>query len=172
MLAAIAAQDSRGCIGVNGAVPWRVPSDLKRLRGLTVGKVCLMGAPTYRSLGRPLPHRYHLIISRKGVTGLPEDFHGEVCGDLSKAVWERAPALVAAGAHPEVIVFGGADIYRQTLPVCRRLYLTTLTTFTVPGGDAYFPTMNPDEWDLVHLENTTDPTVGTVKFAIYDRQGW
>jgi len=169
---AIAAQDATRGIGAKGGIPWSIPADMKRFRMLTVGKICLMGRTTYESLPRPLVHRYHLVVSSTW-DGDPDQSakvaeHGEVVGSLGEAVWDTIPRLVHSGWHPEIMVIGGGQIYQQTLPIVSRVYLTTLADREMMG-DVFFPILPPEEWDILHLDNSTDPNYGVVKFAIYQR---
>lgn len=172
----VVAIDSLRCIGKNGAMPWQLPSDLRRFRSLTVGKICLMGRKTYESLPRPLPHRHHLVVSEswsKNPHLIPPSLEGqgEVVETLGEAVWGRAKELVQGGWHPEVMVAGGGAIYQQTLPVVNRVYLTTLVERAIEGGDTFFPLLPPEDWEILHLENHPDKTYGVTKFAIYQRVG-
>ena len=168
----IAAQDSRRCIGQKGSIPWRLSSDLKRFRLLTVGKICLMGRKTYESLPRPLPHRYHLVVSETWDSDPDKSAmvatHGEVVSSLGEAVWDRVPSLIHRGWHPEIMVIGGGTIYDQMMPMTSRVYLTTLADREFVG-DTYFPFLVPEEWGVIHLENSTDATFGAVKFVVYQR---
>lgn len=169
---AIVAQDARRCIGLKGSIPWKISSDLKRFRLLTVGKVCLMGRKTYESLPRPLPNRYHLVVSST-LDGDPDrsnriSSHGEVVGSLGEAVWDRVPRLIHEGWHSEVMIIGGGQIYHQTLPITSRVYLTTLVDREVEG-DTFFPFLPPEDWEILHLENVLDDTYGTVKFSVLQR---
>lgn len=173
-LSLIVAHDSRGCIGKDQRVPWTIPSDLRRFRALTVGKICLMGRRTYESLPRPLVHRHHLVLSRfwsqDKVKQESLKSHGEITGDLSWALWERCPELILQGWHPEIMVIGGGEIYAQTLPQAQRVYQTTLTSCVVPNGEAFFPVLPAEEWEILHLEKTEDAQFGTLKFTISRRR--
>lgn len=131
-----------------------------------------MGRKTYESLPRPLLHRYHLVVSESWDSDpeatLRVENHGEVVGSLSEAMWDRVPALVHQGWHPEVMIIGGGTIYHQALPLTNRAYLTTFVDREI-DGDTYFPFLTPEEWGVIHLENANDQTMGAVKFAIYQR---
>src|SRR5690606_30387326 len=103
-------------IGRGNDLPWRLPDDLKRFKSLTIGKPIIMGRKTYESIGRPLPGRTNIVISRQ------VGFSAEGC----TAVTSLDEALTVAGDAPEVMVIGGAEIFRQALPRTDQLYLTRI----------------------------------------------
>ena len=120
-------------IGKAGAMPWRLSSDLKRFRSLTLGKVVAMGRRTFETLGRPLPQRRNVVLSRNpGFTAAGCD----VAHDF-----DRLCALVG---DEECMIIGGSEVYRAYLPVCRRIYFTEILTEL--DGDAFFPRLEPEEW--------------------------
>ena len=126
-IAMIAAMAANRVIGLNNQMPWHLPADLKHFKTITSGKPVLMGRKTFESIGRPLPGRRNIVISRQAA---PDN-----CAvDWVNSV-EQALALVAD--VPEVMIIGGADIYRQCLPLAQRLYLTEIALET--AGDAFFP---------------------------------
>jgi dihydrofolate reductase len=128
----IAALDRNGLIGAGGALPWRLPSDLKRFRSLTWGKPVIVGRTTHDLIG-PLPGRYHIVLSRRAdppASGCP------TAATLHDALRQAAAYLETHGGD-EALVIGGAGVYREALPQCGRCYLTL-----VDGdfhGDAWFP---------------------------------
>jgi len=128
----IAAVARNGVIGRDNSLVWRLSSDLKRFKALTMGKPILMGRKTWDSIGRPLPGRRSLVITRDRTLALPD---ATVVRD-----WDEA--LAAVGGD-ELMVVGGAEIYRLALPHADRLHLTEVDA--APEGDAYFP---PFERDL------------------------
>ncbi len=135
-LTLIAALARRGVIGLNNALPWRLPEDLKRFKSLTLGHPVIMGRKTWDSLGRPLPGRENIVISRQ------PDFHPEgarLARDIPQAL-----ALARAGGMAEVFVIGGGDIYRQCLPLADRLQLTEIQHDF--EGDAFFPDFDRSLW--------------------------
>ncbi len=123
---AVAAMAANRVIGAEGKIPWHLPEDLRWFKELTMGGTLLMGRVTYESIGRPLPGRETIVMSRRGAPGLEGV---QVIRDLS--------GLQAARVQGEVYVVGGADIYRVALPYCRDLYLTELQRDV--EGDRQFP---------------------------------
>lgn len=141
MLSIIVAVADNGVIGSGNQLPWRLPDDLKRFKALSIGKPIVMGRKTYDSIGRPLPGRLNIIISRQPVLQIPG------CTVVSSV----AQAIDAAGDAAEIVIVGGADIYRQVLPQVRTIHLTRVHA-TVPG-DVYFPELTPGEWREVARES-------------------
>jgi dihydrofolate reductase len=142
----IAAIAENGVIGINNALPWHLPTDLKRFRTLTSGHHVIMGRRTCESLGRPLPGRINLVVSRN------LNFHAE--GLI--IVRSVEAALSVALKYEEVFVVGGASLYGQVLPRADHIYLTVVhAEFT---GDTHFPDFNRDEWrELERVEHAPDP---------------
>lgn len=119
----------RQVIGHQGSLPWHMPEDLRHFREVTLGHVVLMGRRTFESIGRPLPKRFNLVVSRHRPPVEREDLHFvSSLEEALKVAWERDPA-------PRVI--GGAEIYRQLLPQMTELYLSEIDREV--EGDAYFP---------------------------------
>jgi len=137
LLSLIAALDRHCAIGRNNELPWRLPDDLKRFKALTLGKPVLMGRKTAQSLGRALPGRDNLVLTRSG----------QVPFGNMQAVASLEEALAAADAldAPELYVIGGAEIYALTLPQAQALYLTHVDT-VVDGADTWFPGFDSSEW--------------------------
>jgi len=136
----VAAMTKNRVIGKDNQMPWHLPADLKHFKQVTLGKPVVMGRKTFESIGRLLPGRRNVVISRS----TPADAKG--------AEWvtslEQAFRLVQQ--HDEVMVIGGAEIYRQCLPLAQRLYLTEIDLST--EGDAYFPdyqSEKADDWRLI-----------------------
>lgn len=125
----IAAISENRVIGKAGALPWHLPEDLRRFRRLTEGHAVVMGRKTFESIGRPLPKRRNIILSRE------PDFQvegAEVFGALDEAIDE-----LACGGEQEVFIIGGGEIYRQALPLADRIELTMLPQAV--EGDTFFP---------------------------------
>ncbi|MCL6712029.1 dihydrofolate reductase [Pseudoxanthomonas sp. z9] len=142
-LSLIAALDRRHAIGRDNDLPWRLPDDLKRFKALTLGKPVLMGRRTAESLGRALPGRRNLVLTRRGQVPFT--------GMEAVASLELALAWAASEDNPEVCVIGGGEIYAQTLPLADALYLTHVDT-VVEDAHAHFPRFDAAEWDVVRRE--------------------
>lgn len=134
---AIAAVAANGVIGAEGEIPWRIPGDLPRLRRLTMGHVLLMGRRTYDTLGRPLPGRTSIVLTR--------DPDWSADGVLVAHDLDEALALAAEHAPGKIVwVFGGGEIYRLAWERIDRLDLTLV--HSEPPGDTTFPEIDPAEW--------------------------
>ena len=145
MLSLIAAVAENGVIGHKGALPWRLPDDMAHFRRTTLGKPVVMGRKTYESLGRPLPRRTNVVVTRNPDFAAP---NVQVARNLDAA-------LVLAAEAPEVVVIGGAMLYAEALPAARRIYLTRV--YGRPAGDVYFPELDPAEWhESLLLEHPAD----------------
>jgi len=138
LIVAAAAND---VIGVDNRLPWHLPEDLRRFRTITMGKPIVMGRRTHESIGRALPGRRNIVLSRKdGYTA-----EGcEVAGGL-------ADALALVGEVDEVMVIGGAALYEAALPLARRIYLTRL--HLAFKGDTRFPSLDNADWRAVERED-------------------
>jgi dihydrofolate reductase len=139
-IAFVVARDRGGVIGKGGTLPWKLPDDMKHVRALTVGKPLIMGRRTYESIGRPLPERISIVLTR--------DPSFQADGVLVARTPEEALAL--AGDAPEVVVFGGADVFARFLPLADRIYLTEVDADV--GGDTYFPPLDPAQWRELEAE--------------------
>ena len=139
-LSIIAALGRDRVIGIENRLPWRLPADLRHFKRLTLGKPVLMGRKTYASIGRPLPGRLNLILSRDAA------FQPAGCVVVGSV---EAARQAAAGAA-ELMVMGGAGLYEQLLPVADRLYLTLIDAEF--AGDAYFPDYRGYHWQELESE--------------------
>lgn len=137
----IVAAAANNVIGKDGTLPWRLPDDLRRFKTITMGKPIVMGRLTYESIGRPLPGRQNIVITRR------PGFAAEGCDVVACP----ADALRAAGDAEEVIVIGGGEIYRQFLRRADRIYLTRVDAEI--EGDTFFPQLDPDEWAVISSES-------------------
>jgi dihydrofolate reductase len=126
--------DLRGVIGRAGGLPWRLPDDLKRFKALTLGKTVIMGRKTFESIGRPLPQRRNIVVTR--------DPRFAALGIEVAASLEAALALCRQ--EPEVMVIGGAEIYRAALPLADKIELTRVEAEV--DGDVHFPALDLAEW--------------------------
>jgi len=131
----VAALDRGHAIGRGGAMPWHLPDDLRRFKALTLGKPVLMGRKTALAIGRALPGRDNLVLTRGGVAPFP----GQV------VVRSLEDAIDRARAGGELAVVGGGEVYALALPRATHLHLTWVDT-TTPDADAHFPRVDPGEW--------------------------
>ena len=155
MLSLIVAVAENGVIGARGALPWRLPDELAHFKRTTLGKPVLMGRRTYESLGRPLPGRANVVVSRDPKFST----HGTlVARDLDEAIGMHAAA-------PEQFVIGGASLYAEALPRAERIYLTRV--HARPSGDVFFPELASGEWgESLVSEHPADPRHAHA-FSIY-----
>lgn len=158
-LSIIAAMSANRVIGRNGKLPWRLPADLARFKSLTTGHCLLMGRKTFESIGRPLPGRTTVVISRR------RDY---APGGVLVAHSLEEALRMATGE--EVFIAGGAQIYRQTLGRADRLYLTVLDREF--EGDAFFPEYDESGWRLVSEERhePAEETSYAYRFLVYERR--
>jgi dihydrofolate reductase len=127
VIAMVAAMAHNRVIGKDNQMPWHLPADLKHFKQITLGKPVVMGRKTFDSIGRVLPGRRNIVISRMA----PADKRG------AEWVTSLTQAFDLLQDQAEIMVIGGAEIYRQCLPLAQRLYLTTIDLDT--SGDAFFP---------------------------------
>ena len=134
LISIIVAMAENGTIGRDNSLPWRLADDLRRFKSLTMGKVVLMGRKTYESIGRPLPGRTNLVLTR--------DPQWRAEGVV--AVRSLGQALGCARDAEELVAIGGAEIYRLLMPFARRIYLTHVHA-DIPG-DTFFPDFDSTQW--------------------------
>lgn len=139
MISLIAALAADRIIGMENAMPWNLPADLAWFRRNTLNKPVIMGRLTFESIGRPLPGRLNIVVSRQP-------------GNHDGVTWvtSLAEAVQAAGEAEEIMVIGGGRIYEQMLPHAERLYLTHIDAEV--EGDTHFPDYEPDEWQSTFSE--------------------
>jgi len=140
MISIVVAASTNNVIGVGGQLPWRLADDLKNFKAITLGKPIIMGRLTWESIGRPLPGRQNIVMSR----------HAGFTADGCDVVTTPAAALTAAGAADEVMIIGGGRIYEMFLPKARRLYLTRVHADI--DGDTFFPSIDTADWQLIGSE--------------------
>ena len=128
-------------IGRDNQLPWRLSADLQHFKGLTMGKPIVMGRKTYESIGRPLPGRTNIVVTRDS------SFSAAGC----RVVHSIDEALVAAGGADEVMIMGGENLYSQLLPRADRLYLTEVQAEV--SGDAWFPEFDQTQWQELERES-------------------
>ena len=140
MISLIVAASTNNIIGAKGDLPWRLSADLKRFRALTMGKPIIMGRKTYESIGRPLPGRQNIVVTRN------PGFVADGCDVVSSI----DTAVEVAGDAEEIMVIGGSHIYAAFLPRADRIYLTRVQAEL--EGDAYLPDIDNDKWHEVSAE--------------------
>ena len=136
----IAALDRNHAIGRDGAIPWHLPDDLRRFKALTLGKPVLMGRKTALAIGRALPGRSNLVLTR-----------GSGAPFASQIVVNSLDEAIARAGDEELAVIGGGEVYALTLPHATRMYLTWVDT-EVADADAFFPRFNAREWSETSRE--------------------
>jgi dihydrofolate reductase len=139
----VAAVADNGVIGRAGALPWRLRSDLRQFRAVTMGKPVVMGRKTYLSIGKPLTGRTNIVVSRDRSFAAPGVV---VASDVAAALTAARGDALRRGAD-EIAIIGGAEIYAQTMAVADRLLITRV--HLQPGGDTRFPAIDPDVWQEV-----------------------
>jgi dihydrofolate reductase len=141
-LTLVAAMDENNAIGRDGALPWRIPEDLARFKALTLGHCLLMGRKTYDSIGRPLPGRTTIVVTRQPDWAALPGVH------VVHTVDEGIELGAAVQPGEPLMVIGGGEIYRQTVDLASRLEITHVHT-KVDGADAFFPAIDPTAWQVV-----------------------
>jgi dihydrofolate reductase len=141
MISIIVAMSENGVIGSDNRLPWHLPDDLKRFKALSLNKPIVMGRRTFDSIGRPLPGRTNIVVSRQ--PGLA--IEGTIVAPSLEA------ALAAAGPAPEVVIIGGAEIFRQALPRTDVIHLTRVHARV--AGDVVFPELDPGKWRETAVEH-------------------
>jgi dihydrofolate reductase len=140
IISIIVAMDKKGVIGLEGDLPWRLSADLQHFKAITMGKPLIMGRKTHESIGRPLPGRKNIVLTRAN------DFDAEGC----TIVHSLDDAFQAAGDVDEVMIMGGSGIYDQALARAERLYLTEVHADV--SGDVYFPEFDKGKWLEIERE--------------------
>jgi dihydrofolate reductase len=164
-VAIIAGVAANGVIGADGTIPWRIPSDMAFFKRTTMGKPIVMGRKQYESVGRPLPGRTNLVVSRR--PGYQPD-GVIVINDLEAAIG-HAIAIAEADGADEAMVIGGGEIYAQAIGRAGRLYISHVALR--PAGEVLFPAIDPAVWRVVEAP-TVEPSPkdeAAYRIAIYDR---
>jgi dihydrofolate reductase len=129
----IAAMARNRAIGLAGAMPWRLPGELRHFKETTMGKPIVMGRKTWESIGRALPGRQNIVVTRN------RDYRAENC-----LVVQSLPLAIEGAEEGEIMIIGGGQLYRQALPVADRMVLTLVDC--APAADTWFPEWNESEW--------------------------
>jgi dihydrofolate reductase len=160
----IAAMADNRVIGLDNTMPWHLPADLKHFKAMTLGKPIIMGRKTWDSLGRPLPGRLNIVVSRQTDLALEG---AEVFPSLDAAV-ARAEAWALEQGVDELMLIGGAQLYAQGLEQADRLYLTRVALS--PEGDAWFPAFDASQWKLVsNLPNPAEGDKPAYNFEVWEK---
>lgn len=186
-------------IGINNELPWHLPADLKKFKSLTTGRTVIMGRKTHESIGRPLPDRRNIVISRNRQCRWPgcesadslyaalelarSGSEGTMSAANNRPIRMPADAAVVAEAVPawqggraahavpaEIFVIGGAEIYRQAMPLAQRLYITEVACDR--RGDAYFPPIEETRWKSISRDTyAAAGDAPAYTFVVYERRG-
>ncbi|MBR4626478.1 MAG: dihydrofolate reductase [Ruminococcus sp.] len=162
MTAVIAAVAKNGVIGANGTIPWNIPEDRAYFRRLTMGGAVIMGRLTYESIGRPLPGRLNIVVSRSTV------YKGAIlrtAGSTAAAVAMAERGLRRRGMKDDVFLCGGSGIYREGIALADRLYITEL--YDDYCGDTYFPEQFREGFELLSCDDRPELRL---RFCVYIRK--
>ena len=165
-LCLVVAAAENNCIGRNNTLPWHLPQDLQYFKRITMGKPIIMGRKTWDSIGRPLPGRTSIVITRQA------GFEAEgavVLASLEEAIEQGRKIAVRDGVD-EVMVIGGAAIYQLALPYINRMYFTRVHTDV--AGDAFFPDLDWQQWQLQSQEDhaACDKNPHDYSFCVYTKR--
>ena len=141
MISLIVATSASGVIGRGGELPWHLSDDLKRFKQLTMGKPIVMGRKTFESIGRALPGRQNIVLTKQS----------EFVADGCDVVSSMDAAVTTAGGADEIMVIGGSEIYALFLPLANRIYMTRVQVDV--DGDTRFPELDDEQWQETGHEN-------------------
>lgn len=159
LISLIVAMDKGGLIGLDNDLPWRLSADLKHFKKITMGKPIIMGRRTHESIGRPLPGRRNIVITSQS------GYQAEGCD----VVTSPDEALNLSAGSEEVMIMGGASLYRAFLPMAQRLYITRVEATL--AGDTYFPEWLPEAWACQERETfaADDKNEYDYSFEVFER---
>lgn len=162
IISAIVAVSKDGVIGRDNQIPWYLPDDLKYFKKVTMGHPVIMGRKSFISIGRPLPKRTNIIVTR--------DPFFIVSGCIVVNTLEEAMEWALKEGEDEIFILGGGEIFEQSMPFWDRLYLTEVDLL-VPDGDVFFPPIDPEEWQLLREEHHEPDAKNehAYIFKVYDR---
>jgi dihydrofolate reductase len=164
-LALIVALAQNRVIGRDNQLPWHLPADLKHFKAMTLGKPVIMGRKTWDSIGRPLPGRLNLVVSRQPDLRLEG---AEVVHSLDDAL-QRAEAWARAEDAEELMLIGGEQLFAQALDRAQRLYLTRIAS--APEGDTFFPEFDQSAWHLASsIEHPASGDTPAYAFEVWERR--
>lgn len=161
MISIIVAASANNVIGVKGKLPWRLSDDLRRFKAVTMGKPIVMGRKTWESIGRALPGRRNIVITRQDAFAAPG----------CEVVATPEEAVAAAGEAEEIMIIGGSQVYDLFMPAADRVYLTRVHADL--EGDAYFSPLDGEVWQLVSDERhaADERNEFAFSFRLYERRG-
>lgn len=162
-IALIVAMDKNGIIGKDGKLPWHFPKDLQWFKEQTMGNPILMGRKTYDSIGRPLPGRSNMVLSRNSKLKVPKEVL--VFDDPDKAL--EVASQMCFAEHHKLFVIGGAEVFRIFLPKATLLYLSRIDASF--DGDTRFPELDFGQWQLIQSQVSQTPEGIRIEFQIYER---
>lgn len=162
MIKILVAFDENRVIGKNNELIWHLPADLKRFKALTTGHVIIMGRKTYDSIGKPLPNRTTIVISRNPSLQI----EGVICTTSMEEAILKAKSL----SREEIFIVGGAEIYNLSLAVADQILVTQL--HDIFEGDAFFPEISPDQWEITERERgvTDEKNAYQYSYLTYSRK--
>ena len=162
-IAIIVAMAMNGCIGRHGQIPWRIPEDLRFFKKTTLGHPIIMGRKTFDSIGKPLPGRHNIVITRSPKESTP---------DLTYVTTMTAAMIEAEkylSADATAFVIGGGEIYKDFLPFAETVYITHVPDI-ITDGDVFFPTFNAEGWDCETVQCLDDPNHGVIRISKYTKR--
>ncbi len=160
-VAIVVAAAENGIIGRDGWMPWRLSTDLKRFKALTTGHAVIMGRKTFEGIGKPLPGRLNIVVTRN------PDWNAQ---GIERASTPEEALSIAQGRPGTIFVIGGGEIYRQTLPMAHRVLFTHVLAEV--EGDTTFPELDAAEWRVVSQEDVPAGERDTyaTRFVVYERR--
>lgn len=163
IISAIVAVSKDGVIGRDNQIPWYLPEDLKYFKKVTLGHPVIMGRKSFVSIGRPLPKRTNIIVTR-------DPFY-IVSGCIVVNTLEEALEWAHKEGEDEIFIIGGGEIFEQSISYWDKLYLTEVDLY-VPDGDVFFPEINPEEWALLSEEHhdADEKNEYAYTFKIFERK--
>ena len=154
----VVAMSENRVIGIDNTLPWHLSADLKRFKEITTGHCIIMGRLTFESIGKALPNRLNIVISRNKDLELPENVL--IANSLENAI------EVAEQEGKKIFIIGGGQIFNQALPICNKLYLTVVHKEI--NGDVYFPSIKMDEWNVNWEEKNLLDIKSELKYSFID----
>lgn len=169
-LALIVAKARNHTIGRDNKLPWYLPNDLKYFKQVTLGKPIIMGRKTYDSIGKPLPGRTNIVITRQSDYRPANQNDSVRVVDSFEAAQQLAEQILIVNGQSEAMIIGGAEIYRLALPMVDRMYITEVHAEV--EGDAFFPEFDQQQWQTVAREDfaAEGPNPYDYSFVVYQRR--